>query len=186
MSTPPLVSDWVRSRTRSPTAVNTPAASSTDQRTATATNSVIPSATDSRKAVFMTDHGSIRISRRRALRTRLVRRTGEVGRWTGRGGGVCAVACGVSGRASRLTWVSSGRLGGAFGVGGGACGAAGGDGATTGAERTGGPLTLADSYDGGGLERCCSPGTGRAGCGRSAGRGGATTACGGCVAPRAP
>src|SRR5690349_10319236 len=59
--------------TTSPTALSidsqTPAAPRTDQITATATTVTMPRAMESRNAVFITDHGSMWLSRRRALRT---------------------------------------------------------------------------------------------------------------------
>jgi hypothetical protein len=48
---------------------NTPAAPIADQTMNTATQVTMPNAIDSRNAVFITDHGSIRDSRSRALRT---------------------------------------------------------------------------------------------------------------------
>src|SRR5690606_32581560 len=87
--------------TISSTEENTPAASRTDHNTATATNNVMPSATDSKNAVFMTDHGSTRISRSRALRIRPPRRVAA-----GRAG--FAFAFGLSnGTASMLACVSA-------------------------------------------------------------------------------
>src|SRR5689334_4451020 len=59
--------------TTSPTALSidsqTPAAPRTDQITATATTVTTPRAMDSRNEVFITDHGSMWLSRSRALRT---------------------------------------------------------------------------------------------------------------------
>src|SRR5215212_8485563 len=46
----------------------TPAAPSTDQTMNTETTVTTPKAIDSRKAVFITDHGSMRVSRSRARR----------------------------------------------------------------------------------------------------------------------
>src|SRR5215213_4215873 len=49
---------------------HTPAAPRTDQTTATATTVTMPSATASRKAVFITDHGSMCVNLSRARRGR--------------------------------------------------------------------------------------------------------------------
>src|SRR6476646_3670220 len=64
------VDDW--SPTMSRTVVlmesQTPAAPSTDHTISTETIVTTPRAMDSRNAVFITDHGSMRVSRRRARR----------------------------------------------------------------------------------------------------------------------
>src|SRR5258708_39970713 len=69
-SKPLPVPELVASLMVLPTVEKTPIVSSTIHRTATATIVQIPSAMESRKLTFITDHGSARDTRSRALRVR--------------------------------------------------------------------------------------------------------------------
>src|SRR4051794_36040149 len=105
---------------------HTSAAPSTVQTISTETTVTMPRAMESRNAVFMTDHGSIRVSRSRARRPGLgaaatfsARRSSRVG-LTGRPGlawvASATLACGA-GAATGETGAAGGTTGGAATVG---------------------------------------------------------------------
>src|SRR4051794_12824126 len=89
--------------------VQTPAALSTDQIMNTETTVTMPKAIESRNEIFMTDHGSIRLSRRRARRggraaalvvRRVVAAAGRAGAASGTGtGGACCTGASSTGAA---------------------------------------------------------------------------------------
>src|SRR3954470_13008127 len=93
--------DWspTMSRTVELMESQTPAAPSTDHTINTETMVTTPRAMESRNAVFITDHGSIRVNRRRARRggrLALAARAARVG-WRGAGGGAGSRDCSCCG-----------------------------------------------------------------------------------------
>src|SRR3954449_9569082 len=94
----------------------TPAAASTDQMMKTDTTVTTPRAIDSRNAVFITDHGSMRVSRRRARRGGRLGRDARAGRFLAGVGAACggvwsAAGGGSTGRSSSAGAVGAGAVG---------------------------------------------------------------------------
>src|SRR6478609_8922214 len=97
---------------------HTPAAPSTDHTISTETMVTTPRAIDSRNAVFITDHGSMRVRRRRARRGGRLGRDARAGRFLAGAGAGCGAAWsaaggGSTGRSSPVGAVGAGAVGAA-------------------------------------------------------------------------